>query len=104
MRTGDKLLIDFDKLNPDLNTEWLDDEIFNANKVFDRANWLQLDNYIKYVKEEENFGIGGLNKGYYRAHDDWSLTIRTTAESEEEVRKVLDGLPHLNNFVGVIIE
>jgi hypothetical protein len=40
MRTGDKLLVDFDKLNPDLNEDWMDDAIFNANKVFDRAEWL----------------------------------------------------------------
>ena len=50
MRSGEKMLIDFDKLSPNLKEEWLDDEVFNANRVFDRENWFIKDNYLKYVK------------------------------------------------------
>ena len=34
------MLIDFDKMAPNLKTEWNDDAIFNAEKVFDRPNWI----------------------------------------------------------------
>ena len=104
MRNGENQLIDFDKMTPDLTGEWKDDAVFNAEKVFDRPNWLKEDNYKKYVKDEENHGIGGLNPGHYIASDNWSLTLRTSCEKEEDVNKWLETVPHLENFKFIIIE
>ena len=103
MRSGDNMLLDFDKMTPDLN-EWKDDAIFDANKVFDRTEWLKKDNYIKYVKENENHGIGGLNPGHYLASENWTLTVRTSLESEDDVNAFIATLPHKENFKFLIIE
>ena len=78
MRSGDRLLIDFDAMIPNLKDEWNHDDIFKPDLVFDRAEWLKKENYIKYVKKEENYCIGGLNPGHYFAMDNWSMTLRTT--------------------------
>ena len=68
-RTGDKILIDMGKLNPDW-TELHQEGVFHPNLVFNREEWYKQENYIKFVKEEENYSVGGLNKGMYRLIDD----------------------------------
>ena len=69
MRTGDKLLIDCGKLTPDW-TALRQEGVFHPELVFDRENWYKHDNYIKFVKDDENYSVGGLNKGMYRLIDD----------------------------------
>ena len=53
LRNGENQLLDFDKMTPDLTNEWKDDAVFNAAHVFDRANFLQKDNYMKMVRDDE---------------------------------------------------
>ena len=68
-RTGDKILIDIGKLNPvwsELHTE----DVFHPELVFNRTEWYKSENYLKFVKDEENYSVGGLNKGMYRLIDD----------------------------------
>ena len=71
---------------PDIRGEWNQDDIFKPDLVFNREKWLMKENYIKYVKQEENYGIGGLNPGHYYANENWSLTLRTTLQKEEQVQ------------------
>ena len=64
-RTGDNLLVDLGKTKPDFRTDYTSQEVFPADLVFNRTEWLKEENYIRYVKEEENYSIGGLNPGFY---------------------------------------
>ena len=82
MRAGSngKLMIDFDKHIPDLNSQNKEKEIFDANLVFDRENWIKRENYIKFVKDAERYT--STSNGDYIARGDWSLSIRTTLGTE----------------------
>ena len=104
LRNGDRLLIDFLNLRPDLKTEWTDENTFNTNLMFKREEWLKYDNYMKFVKESENHGIAGLNPGHYIANKDFSLNFRTACEEESEVSELLQQLPHSEEFKCIIIQ
>ena len=84
-RSGDKVMIALGKTKP--NWEEIHQEgVFHPKLVFDRTEWYKEENYIKFVKEEENHSVGGLNPGMYRLMDEtFSLTVCSQADSEEEV-------------------
>ena len=79
--------------------------VFEPYLTFNRTEWFKEENYIRFVKEEENHSIGGLNPGMYRLIDEsFSLTICTQAETEQEVIDILKEIPHIDNWKKVIIE
>ena len=102
-RTGDKILIDCGKLNPkwdELRTEG----VFHPELVFKREEWYKQENYIKFVKEEENYSVGGLNKGMYRLIDDsFCLNICSQADNEEDVLAQVASLPNKEEFEFIVI-
>ena len=65
MRNGEDTLIDLDKTAPDFNGEMTSSDVFDAALVFNYEEWAKEENYIRFVKENENHGIGGLNPGHY---------------------------------------
>ena len=72
--------------------------------MFNRTEWYKSENYLKFVKEEENFSVGGLNKGMYRLIDDsFCLNICSQAENEEDVKKQVEALPHKDQWKFVVI-
>ena len=102
-RSGGNVLIAIGKLNP---TWWRIHTagVFEPELTFNRTEWLKQENYIKFVKEEENHSIGGLNPGmYHLVEDSFSLTICTQAATEEDVIAQLANLPHADQFKKVII-
>ena len=104
MRTGDKILIDMGKLNPDW-AALTKDGVFLPDLVFNRTEWYKHDNYIKYVKDEENYSVGGLNKGMYRLIDDsFCLNICSQADNEEEAKKQAEALPNAAEWKFIIIQ
>ena len=105
MRTGDKVMLDIDKLNPVWQTDLNVKGVLEPNLLFNRTEWYKDENYLKFVKEEENHSIGGLNPGMYRLVDEtFSLTIRSGASTEEEVLAQLKAIPKWEEFKCVIIQ
>ena len=102
-RSGDKVMIALGKTAPkwdEIHTEG----VFHPQLVFDRTEWFKEENYIKFVKEEENHSVGGLNPGMYRLMDEtFSLTVCSQADSEEEVLKQVAALPHADKFKLMVI-
>ena len=79
---------------------------FNA-ELFFNYEWLnQMDNYMPYVRENENHGIGGINPGCgYNRSPDFTMTLRTGVETEEELNEIIAKIPLFNEqFHHVIIE
>ena len=72
-RIGEMVLIDLDKLAPDFFVEYTNDEIFPAELVFNRTEWIKEENYMRYVLEDENYSIGGINPGNYILQKDFCL-------------------------------
>ena len=63
IRKGDTLCLDCDKTKPNW-TEFALDGTFSPEQFFDRAFMNTQENYMRYVREEENHGIGGINPGF----------------------------------------
>ena len=69
-------MFDIGKLKPDWMGDFNVAGVYEPDLTFNRKEWLKEDNYLKFVKEEENHSIGGLNPGMYRLiEEEWSLTI-----------------------------
>ena len=102
MRCGENHMIDLDKMSIDFS-EWKDEAVFNPELVFKRDEWCVKDNYIKFVKDDENHGIGGLNPDHYIMNENWNLVIRVAHETEERVAKVICIIPHIGEFNKLII-
>ena len=57
VRAGHLLVFNFGKLIKNMASDYNSSE-FPANKVFSFAEWRKQDNYMKIVKDEENFDLG----------------------------------------------
>ena len=93
-----------DKMTPDWVNNFNIPGTFEPELAFNREEFFKRDNYIKFVKEEENHGIGGLNPGHYHMSEDFTLTICSQAGSEEDVVNQLAKLPHADKMKKIIIE
>ena len=105
MRGGDQLCLDIDQTKPNFR-EISRDDIFVADDFFN-FDWLaERENYLKFVKPEENHGVGGINPGVgYTRNDDFGMCIRSGAENEEILAEQIANIPHFNTmFNKVIIE
>ena len=104
MREGTQACIFLDKIPTDFKTEFNDDKIFNADKVFNYADWR--DNtkniWLPYVKEEENMTIHCMNKGNMTVADDFTFCICSQA-TDEDLPKVIEGIPHFDKMVKVVV-
>ena len=103
MRSGSKMLMDLDKSGKGMG-EYAEANVFHPDLVFNRAEWTQKDNYIKFVKESENHGIGGLNPGHYIASDDWNLNIRVAHEDAADVVAIYDSIPNKDQLKCITIK
>ena len=86
MREGDKLCFDIESTKPDFGGNLHVDGTFDANVFFDYQAMTQDANFMPYVREDENHGIGGLNPGFgYTRSPNFCMIIRSSAETEEEI-------------------
>ena len=85
MRQGDKLCLDIDSSRPnfaDMTTEGT----FNAEQFFNFEHMKHSENYMPYVRPEENHGVGGINPGCgYNRMDSFSMTMRSGVDNEEDL-------------------
>ena len=104
MRSGDRMCLDCDKAMMD----WTELEVEGTFKVADFFDWGNMNTeatYMKYVREDENHGIGGVNPGFgYTRMDKFVGVIRVTHESEELLNEFISKIPNFDaNFTRVII-
>ena len=104
MRNGENLCLDIDKSRPDwaaMNIEGT----FESN-MFNFA-WLNEEaNYMKFVREDENHGPGGINPGNgFGRQDKFSMTIRSSAENEEYLQEQINAIPNFaTDFRHIIMQ
>ena len=82
MRSGDNMCLDIDQAKTNFSAA-NQEGTWVANQFFD-WNWLeQEENYMKYVREDENHGIGGVNPGMgYIRNAKFGCAIRSGAGDE----------------------
>ena len=105
MRQGENLCFDLDTTTPNF-ADFDVDGTFKADVFF---NWEEMNKeaeYMKYVREDENHGIGGINPGHgYCRSDAFAMIIRSGLENEEEMNNLIGQIPLFNSmFHHVIIE
>ena len=62
-------------------------------------------NFMPYVREEENCGIGGVNPGIgYCRNEKFGCAIRSDVETEEVLAEQVALIPHFENFMKVVVE
>ena len=106
MREGDKLCFDIEQTKPDFGNSLRVDGTFDPDVFFDYQAMTQEANYMPYVREDENHGIGGLNPGYgYTRAPDFCMIIRSSAETEEELQEQISRIPRFEtDFTPIIIQ
>ena len=103
-RTGDNLMIDLSMTQPDFFTKYTSEDVFPVAKAFNRAEWLNQEVHMRFVKEEENFSIGGLNPGHYVIQPDFKMSLCSSAENEEHMAAVISKIPCFDQFKCVVVE
>ena len=59
---------------------------------------------MKVVREDEKFMVGGLNPGHFMMQEKFQLVVVTSTSDEEDLKKVVDDLPHQEDFHKFIIQ
>ena len=105
MRNGETLRYDIESLSPDF-AAYTVEGTFVAEKFFDWNFMNERDNYMPYVREEENHGIGGINPGIgYIRSDNFVMVIRGSADDEEHLNQQISKIPNFyTHFHHVIIQ
>ena len=102
LRYGSNFVIDLWKSNPDFTNTFNHPDIFDTNLIFDRQEFLKRENYMKFVKENEQYSPGGMNNVFY-ANDDFMIVILTNLKEPEELEKLVKGLPHPEKWSKIVI-
>ena len=105
MRNGETIVFDFYKAKPNFKKELTDEETFPAELVFDFDKWRDWNTYMKYVREDEKFGPGGMNKGSFAMIADKTyIAMITNLTEKEDLDEFVAGIPCSENFRKIIIE
>ena len=104
LRNGEQLLIDCGHGGIDFASKYNKIHIFDTSVFFDFTESHRRENYLKIVKEEENFGPGGINPGCYIASSNFSMNFSTCAETEAEVNTWVATMPHHSKMRKIIIK
>ena len=103
MRSGDTLCINLSKLTPDFSGEFSTD-VLPMSQFLNREEWRKADNYMRIVKDDEKYMIGGLNEGHYIMQDEFQVVVVTQTEKEEDLNKIIGSLPNFDQFTKLVVE
>jgi hypothetical protein len=105
MRNGENLCLDLEKSSPDF-TAYTTEGTFDPDLFFDHERMNVRENYMPYVRAEDNHGPGGVNPGSgYGRQDAFTMSMRTEHETEQDVKLVIEKIPLFNSqFHHVIFE
>ena len=81
MRNGHFFAIDCGAVQIDWSDEFSCD-IFKTSEIFDYEHFDKSENYLKYVKQEEKYTIGGLNKNFFNKSEDFTIVIVSSGTDE----------------------
>ena len=104
MRQGERLCFDLETATPNWH-DYTKEGTFVPQQFFNYEFFNQEANYMPYVREDENHGIGGVNpgRGYIRS-ENFAMIIRCGHTEESEMQEVISKIPLFNEqFHHVII-
>ena len=60
------------------------------------------DNYMKFVKDTEVYGPGGMNNVFY-LNDEFTIVFLTSLKQQEDIDKLLQGIPYAESWKKIVI-
>ena len=106
MRNGDRLCLDIDKTKPEFNGNLNLEGTFHGEQFFNYQHMTEEANFMPYVREDENHGIGGTNPGFgYCRAPNFCMILRSGAESDEELAGQVANIPNFaTDFMPFIVQ
>ena len=95
--------MDFYKALPDFNKVLTCEGTFPAETFFNYEKFREFDVYMKYVKDDEKYGPGGMNRGVFFMNQKFHITLITNHTDKDMLDKFISGLPDPDQFLKVII-
>ena len=78
---------------------------FDPSVFFNYERFNQHDTYISYVRESENYSVGGINPGHYNRMKDFQMILVSKVETEEALNEQLAKMnAHASQFMFVVME
>lgn len=104
MRQGERLCFDIDSSIADWST-YNSEGTFDAAEFFNYTAFKKEATYMKYVREHENHGIGGVNPGIgYTRSKDFVMVIRSGVSEESDLKAQIANIPKFEtDFHHVVI-
>ena len=102
MRTGSELVICLDTILIDFLNEFTSDE-FPAHLIFNREEWRKRENYMKIVKEEEKFTVGGQNKGHFAMDEKFHITFLGAYQHDDHCEEQYKMIPNSDQMLKITI-
>ena len=100
MRSGQTLVINCEKTVPNFTADYntpTDLRTWPTKVIFNQNVWAQKDNYMKIVRSDENFMLGGLNPGAYSMQSGFNIIILSSGD-DNVMNKLADTIPHFDRF------
>lgn len=106
MRNGDRLCLDIDKTKPEFNGNLNLEGTFHGEQFFNYQHMTVEANFMPYVREDENHGIGGTNPGFgYCRAPNFLMTLRSGADNDDELAGQVANIPNFaTDFMPFIVE
>ena len=104
MRIGKTLVVCCSKELPDFKQNLRLDENFAItwDEVFNWAEFRKKENYMKLVKESENYDML-INKGKFECHKDFNITFVCRYVKEDDFYNLLECLPRHKDYMKIAI-
>ena len=102
MRTGSELVIVLDTILIDFLDEFNSDQ-FPSHLIFNREEWRKPENYMKVVREDEKYTVGGQNKGHFWMHENFHITFLGSFQHDDHCEEQYSKIPCCDQMLKITI-
>ena len=96
-------LLNCDKSFPSWNEEWSCEENWPVADFFEWEMWLEKDQYMRVVREEENEDFEGTKGHYHLREVMFTMVILCTYTSDEDLKAFTDLIPCQDEFCKLMV-
>ena len=89
------MLINLSESSPDFINVYTNPAVFATDVAFNRTEWRKPPIHNSVLKEGENYSAHEAMGGLYFLMPEFSMQIRSTAETAEGVLEVMSKIPHI---------
>ena len=94
---GQSLMLDLGETMPDFKQTYTKQGVFPAEQVFNKSQWQNRDNRLQLRREDESITN-------FTQSDGFQLSIRSCAESEQQLQQLMQKIPCIEQFKFIIVQ